>query len=220
MLNKSWFPQGRLFPYLLTNIILFIFVSIAFLYYTASERNIDYAEENRYRSLQIANELRQSSDQLTNLVRLYAIQKETKYKAYFERILAIRNGEKPRPSNYDYAYWDLVIADVLPPPSEQGKFRSIYDEMKLAEFLESDYQLLSLSKANSDQLTKIEFESMSLIDEELKTGISNPRAVQILFDDQYLKSKAEIMKPINDLYYQLDLRTSKAILDAKEKVFF
>ncbi|XDD43182.1 ATP-binding protein [Leptospira sp. WS60.C2] len=220
MLDKSWLPKGRLFPYLLTNIVLFIFVSLGFSYYTTSERNIDFAEENRYSSLQIANELRQSSDQLTNLVRLYAIQKEKKYKTYFESIIAIRNGEKPRPKNYDYAYWDLVIAEELPPPSEEGAYSSIYDDMKLAGFSETDYQLLSLSKKKSDELTKIEFESMALIEEELRTGKSNPKAIKMLFDDHYLKSKAEIMKPINDLYHQLDLRTSKAILDAKRKVFF
>ncbi|PKA28456.1 response regulator [Leptospira levettii] len=220
MLDASWMPKRRLFPYLLTNFSLFIFVSIAFAFYTASERNIDAAEENRYKSLQIANELRQSSDQLTNLVRLYAIQKKQKYKEYFQRILEIRNGEKPRPKGYDYAYWDLVIADELPPPPEEGEQISIYDAMKQADFEESDYALLSLSKEKSDQLTKIEFESMSLIEEELKTGRSNPKAIRILFDDHYLKCKAEIMKPINDLYVQLDERTSQAILDAKEKVFF
>ncbi|XDD46946.1 ATP-binding protein [Leptospira sp. WS39.C2] len=220
MLDASWLPKGRLFPYLITNFALFIFVSIAFAFYTASERNIDLAEENRYVSLQIANELRQSSDQLTNLVRLYAIQKDPKFKIYFQRILEIRNGERPRPKDYNYAYWDLVIADELPPPSEEGNYLSIYEAMKLAEFSESDYKLLSLSKEKSDSLTKIEFESMTLIDEELKTGKSNSKAIKILFDDEYLKSKAEIMKPINDLYFQLDERTSQAILDAKEKVFF
>ncbi|TGM47448.1 response regulator [Leptospira biflexa] len=220
MLDRTWKPKGRLFPYLLTNFILFIFVSIAFAFYTASERNIDAAEESRHRSLQIANELRQSSDQLTNLVRLYAIQKEPKFKAYFQRILEIRNGVRPRPNEYDYAYWDLVIADQLPPPSEEGEKISILEAMKQAGFLESDFLLLSLSKEKSDQLTKIEFESMSMIDRELKTGKSNPKAVAILFDDQYLKFKAEIMKPINDLYHQLDDRTTQSILDAKEKVFF
>lgn len=91
MLTRIWTEKGRLFPYLLSNILLFIFVTIAFLFYTASERNIDEAEENRYQSLRIANELRQSSDQLTNLVRLYVIQRDIKYKKYFQTILDIRN---------------------------------------------------------------------------------------------------------------------------------
>lgn len=220
MLDRIWLPRGILFPYLFTNFVLFIFVSIAFAYYTASERNIDAAEENRHKSLQIANELRHSSDQLTNLVRLFAIQKEHKYKTYFQRILEIRNGERPRPENYDYAYWDLVIADELPPPKEEGEKISIYDAMEQANFIESDFKLLSLSKEKSDELTKIEFESMAMIESELKTGKSNPKAIHILFDDHYLQCKAEIMKPINDLYHQLDDRTSQAITDAKEKVFF
>ncbi|MBM9549175.1 response regulator [Leptospira sp. 201903074] len=220
MPTRIWTKKGRLFPYLLLNILLFIFVAIAFLFYTASERNIDEAEENRYKSLQIANELRQSSDQLTNLVRLYAIQKEEKYKIYFQMILDIRDGNRPRPKDYDNAYWDLVIANKLPPPSEEGKAISIYESMKNAKFLESDYLLLSESKRKSDQLTKIEFEAMSIVASDMKVGSkSNPRAINLLFDDNYLQAKAEIMKPINDLYYQLNDRTTKAIEDAKRKVF-
>ncbi|TGL44668.1 hybrid sensor histidine kinase/response regulator [Leptospira perdikensis] len=221
MLARIWNQKGRLFPYLLLNILLFIFVSIAFLLYTASERNIDAAEESRYKSLQVANELRQSSDQLTNLVRLYATQKDEKYKTYFQMILDIRDGKRPRPKNYDYAYWDLVIANKLPPPDNEGERVSIYDSMKNAEFLWSDHLLLSQSKLKSDQLTKIEFEAMSIVASDIKTGSkSNLRAINLLFDDNYLRTKAEIMQPINNLYLQLDERTTRAITDAKSKVFF
>ncbi|PJZ84948.1 hybrid sensor histidine kinase/response regulator [Leptospira harrisiae] len=217
---RIWTNRGKLYPYLLSNIILFVFVTIAFLFYTASERNIDEAEENRYHSLRIANELRQSSDQLTNLVRLYVIQRDPKYKKYFQMILDIRNGDRPRPPGYGYAYWDFVIADKLPPPSEVGERISIYDIMKKANFIESDFLLLSKSKTKSDQLTKIEFEAMSIVERDMKTGLkSNPRAINLLFDDNYLRAKSEIMKPINDLYYQLNDRTTKAIQDAKSKVF-
>ncbi|MCG6143527.1 PAS domain-containing hybrid sensor histidine kinase/response regulator [Leptospira bandrabouensis] len=215
-----WTKRGKLYPYLLSNIILFIFVTIAFLFYTASERNIDEAEENRYRSLRIANELRQSSDQLTNLVRLYVIQRDKKYKEYFQMILDIRNGDFPRPQNYGYAYWDFVIAGKLPPPSDEGEKISIYELMKNANFLESDFLLLSQSKIKSDELTKIEFQTMSLVERDMKNGFkTDPRVINSLFDDHYLQAKAEILKPINDLYYQLNDRTTKAIEDAKKKVF-
>ncbi|MCW7494111.1 ATP-binding protein [Leptospira sp. 2 VSF19] len=215
-----WTNRGRLYPYLLSNIILFIFVTIAFLFYTASERNIDEAEENRYQSTRIANELRQSSDQLTNLVRLYVIQRDPKYKQYFQMILDIRNGDRPRPKNYGYAYWDFVIADKLPPPSDEGEKISIYELMKKANFLASDFLLLSESKSKSDELTKIEFKAMSLVERDMKNGNkTDPNVINLLFDENYLRAKAEIMKPINDLYYQLNDRTTKAILDAKRKVF-
>ncbi|PJZ46449.1 PAS domain-containing hybrid sensor histidine kinase/response regulator [Leptospira brenneri] len=215
---RIWTKRGKLFPYLLLNIILFIFVAIAFVFYTASERNIDEAEENRYYSLQIANELRQSSDQLTNLVRLYVIQREEKYKTYFQMILDIRDGKRPKPKNYSYAYWDLVIANKLPPPSEEGEVLSIYESMRNANFHESDYKLLSESKLKSDQLTKIEFEAMSITEKDMGRG-SNHRAINLLYDDNYLHAKAEIMRPINDLYNQLNERTTKAIQDAKKIVF-
>ncbi|TGL85099.1 PAS domain-containing sensor histidine kinase [Leptospira congkakensis] len=221
MPERIWSKRGKLFPYLLLNIVLFIFVATAFLFYTASERNIDEAEENRYKSLQIANELRQSSDQLTNLVRLYVIQRDKKYKTYFQMILDIRNGKRPRPNDYSYAYWDLVIANKLPAPSEEGETISIYESMRNANFHESDFILLSESKLKSDQLTKIEFEAMSIAERDMRKGSNpNPKAIALLYDDNYLHAKAEIMKPINDLYNQLNDRTTKAIEDAKDIVFF
>lgn len=91
--------------------------------------------------------------------------------------------------------------------------------MRNANFLESDFLLLSESKIKSDELTKIEFEAMSIVERDMKTGSKpDPRAINLLFDDNYLRAKAEIMKPINDLYYQLNDRTTKAIADAKRNV--
>ena len=56
----------------------------------------------------LADELRQSSDDLTRMARLYAITGVLRYREHFEEILAIRNGEAPRPSQYNLVYWDLV----------------------------------------------------------------------------------------------------------------
>jgi hypothetical protein len=64
------------------------------------------AYQNRYRSYLLADELRQSSDDLTRLGRTYAVTGDLSYKQQYMDILSIRNGEKPRPQAYHRIYWD------------------------------------------------------------------------------------------------------------------
>ncbi|MGL5741816.1 MAG: hypothetical protein ACRCXC_04350 [Legionella sp.] len=48
--------------------------------------------------------MRQSSDDLTDMARMYIITGEKKYRDYYDEIMAIRNGTSPRPINYDELY--------------------------------------------------------------------------------------------------------------------
>src|SRR5262245_49047218 len=74
-----------------------------------TEKEIGQAEIRRYRSFKLAEELRQSSDDLTRMARLYVVTGEARYRTYFDRILAIRDGAAPRPLDYGDVYWDLVV---------------------------------------------------------------------------------------------------------------
>ena len=60
-------------------------------------------------SLRLAAQLRQSSEDLTRMARIYVSTGDPKYWEYFLKILDIRNGESPRPDNYGALYWDLVL---------------------------------------------------------------------------------------------------------------
>ena len=65
----------------------------------------------------LADELRQSSDDLTRMARTYVVTGDVRYEEYFNRILEIRNGEAPRPENHGGMYWDFVgVSDVDRPP--------------------------------------------------------------------------------------------------------
>ena len=44
--------------------------------------------------------MRQSSNDLTNMVRLYVATGQPRYREYYEEILAIRTGAAPRPRGY------------------------------------------------------------------------------------------------------------------------
>ncbi|MEA2221192.1 MAG: two-component system, sensor histidine kinase [Solirubrobacteraceae bacterium] len=69
------------------------------------------AENRRTSSFLIADSVRQSSNDLTNMVRLYVATGRPRYRDYFQEILAIRAGTAPRPRDYDSSFWDRVLAD-------------------------------------------------------------------------------------------------------------
>ena len=63
----------------------------------------------------LSDQMRQSSNDLTRMVRLYVDHRRASATArYYDEILAIRRGEAPRPVDYDSSYWDRVLADGEP----------------------------------------------------------------------------------------------------------
>jgi hypothetical protein len=75
-----------------------------------TEGDIVRAEARRYSSYKLADELRQSSDDLTRMARLYVVTGDARYRSHFDRILAIRDGRAPRPLDYGNVYWDFAVA--------------------------------------------------------------------------------------------------------------
>ena len=77
---------------------MFVFFAILFVIYVRSEKQIDRANELRLQSHLLADELRQSSDDLTRMVRSYVITANPIYKQHFQEILDIRDGKMSRPA--------------------------------------------------------------------------------------------------------------------------
>src|SRR5215468_525735 len=102
-----------------------------------TEADIAQAEVQRYHSYQLADELRQSSDDLARMARLYAVTGERRYRDYFGRILAIRDGKAPRPLDYGNIYWDFVVAWGKP-PRRDGRAVSLEYLMREAHFTDDE----------------------------------------------------------------------------------
>src|SRR5687768_11329276 len=94
--------------YLVTAVLislLTLFIALRFL----ELRKLNDAENMRYASFLAADELRQSSDDLTRMARAYVATGDPRFERIYFDILAIRNGDKERPPHYERGYWDLII---------------------------------------------------------------------------------------------------------------
>lgn len=170
----------------------------------------------RYHSYQIADELRQSSDDLTRLARTYAVTGDEKYEKMYMDILAIRNGEKPRPEKYHQIYWDLVL-NYGDKPQPDGASVAIKSQMQALGFSDEEFRYLEQAQQNSDALVALEVKAMNavkgiFIDPNTQTysikGEPNlTMARELLHSDEYHKEKAKIMQPIDQFFTALDKRT-------------
>jgi len=195
---------------------MFAVFVVAFVIYLYEERQIDRAHENRYQSYVLADVLRQSSDDLTRMVRTYVATGDVIYKKHYQEILDIRDGRKPRPVKYEDIYWDLVLADdQRPRPYDQAV--ALLDMMRQAGFTEAEFAKLAQAKANSDALTKPEFAAMALMaSSDPPTEANRIEATRMLNDASYHQAKAGIMRPISEFYRMVDQRTLEAVRAAEK----
>lgn len=121
------------------------------------------AGARRYQSFLLADELRQSSDDLTRLARTFVVSGgEAKWEQQYFEILDIRNGKKPRPGHYERIYWDFRAAgtDAAAPTADTVP---LLDLMKRAGFTAAELAKLDEAKANSDDLVRTETVAMNLV---------------------------------------------------------
>lgn len=178
------------------------------------------AEARKYHSYQLADELRQSSDDLTRMARTYAVTGNDKYQRFFNRILAIRNGEVPRPKDYGDIYWDLVTGEEEPGTTELGEKESLESSMLKAGFTVDEFALLKDSQNRSDALVKLENVAMHALKGEFDDGTGSFQikkdpdqalAIKILHGQQYHEAKAKIMEPLRNFTRTVTQRTSALV---------
>ena len=188
----------------------------AFFLYAWSEKKIDQANDLRHQSFLLADELRQSSDDLTRMARTYVVTGDPRYKAAYQAILAIRDGTKPRPAGYQDVYWDTVLLNGMPPPDERGQAAALLTLMQQAGFTAQELAKLALAKANSDRLTATETTAMQLADSSGDHAPANHvQARMMLHDEAYHRAKAAIMEPIKVFDELMDQRTQEAVARAQ-----
>jgi methyl-accepting chemotaxis protein len=188
-------------------------------------REVAHKQEQQYKSYLLADELRQSSDDLTRLARTYVLTADASYEQQYNDILDIRNGRKARPENYHRIYWDFVAAgDAKPRPDTQAS--SLQDLMQQAGFTQEEFAKLKQAQANSDALVRTEVIAMNAVKgrfEDGKGGFTVERAPdlemaqKLMHSPEYHKYKADIMRPVDEFFVLLEQRTTAAIATAQRQ---
>lgn len=203
-------------------------LATAFFLYKSSQVEVTQSHEKKYQSYLLADELRQSSDDLTRLARTYVITGDAKYEVQYFDILDIRNGKKPRPLDYHRIYWDFIAADQ-PPPRASGDTISLNALMEQAGFTKKEFEFLEQASANSDGLVGLEVKAMNAVKGKFDDGNGNytvskgpdfKLARELLHSNDYHRFKAEIMAPVDEFFALLETRTTTAVETAESNSLF
>lgn len=215
MYFKNWSHTD--FRRLWFTLAMFFVLLVSFGFYVYSEKQIDQANERRHISHNLADQLRQSSDNLTRMARAFVATGDHRYKKYYQEILDIRNGVKPKPPGYQYVYWDLVLGDELTPQNGNGAAVAMLDQMRQTGFSKDELLKLTEAKATSDSLAQLEREAMKLAESIGPHAAAMRAKANLMMNDlSYHKAKAEIMRPINEAHVLMDKRTTKNVKSAEQ----
>ncbi len=183
----------------------------------AATAGVAAAYEVRYNSYLLADEMRQSSDDLTRLARTYVVSGERKWKDQYQEVLDIRAGKVPRPAQYHKVYWDFRAADIRPARGEEPAM-ALTDLMKRAGFTTEEFAKLAEAERNSNDLVRTETLAMSALEGGNPADRANAQA--LMHDENYHKFKAKIMEPVNEFFDAVDRRTQGSIEAAENNKTF
>ncbi|RQO56017.1 methyl-accepting chemotaxis protein [Paucibacter sp. KBW04] len=180
---------------------------------------------DRYTSYLLADELRQSSDDLTRLARTYVVSGNPEWEKQYFEILDIRNGKKPRPKQYEKIYWDFRAVGTDPNRGNDPAV-PLQELMKKAGFTDAEFAKLKEAQGNSDDLVNTETVAMNLVKGQLADGKGGftlkgepdlAKAREMMHDKNYHAFKAKIMKPVDEFLTLVDERTAGAVADAVDQ---
>lgn len=208
------------------NTVSFISVAVVINKYQKSTINLEDAYNMQYKSLILADELRQSSDDLTRMARTYVITGNPMFEEQYKTVLAIRNGELPRPKRYNGIFWDFLTLQGNKPKLDGEKI-PLRDLMRNANFPDSELNMLFTSQNESDDLTKLEHKAMNAIKGKFLDKDGNytikgepdfALARELMHSKEYHEAKIRIMEPLDRFYRAFENRTKQKVDEARATV--
>ena len=188
--------------------VLMILLGVLAILMSKNQAELNKSQETRYLSYLIADELRQSSDDLTRLARTFvSTGGNPKHEAEYNLILQWRSGiggKAPRPADFAIKPGITILQT---------------DIMKELGFTDDEFNKLKEAGDNSNDLVSTEVKAMNAIkgfepDGKASYAGKEPAAElarRIMFDEKYHADKAKIMKPIDTFFELLDKRTKARV---------
>lgn len=194
------FAKVRFFNFMSIAIVFALYICIGTTYYYQKE--LDRAHKSKLVSLNLAEEMRTGSANLTKAARTFVVTGDAKYEKEYFDIIAVRNGEKPR---------------------KDGRTVSAKTLMKEAGFTDQEFALLSEAEKRSNSLVLTETKAMNaakglFADAGGKYSVQGPpdfeMARKLMHDENYHKVLEQIGEPIAEFETVLQARTEKMVAQA------
>ena len=188
--------------------ILLLLASMTMLIFVIYQKNfLIESYENEELTHLISNEIKQSSQDLTRLCRLFVITGNEQYRQDYLTIEKWINGEIPRPQTVDAKLF----------PGRTVKRKDLLVDLQCNP---EEMALLNEASENSAKLTEREKQAMdSVVLHTFAAGAAKPQlgetaqsfAIRILHDADYHQAVSEIMTPLSKSFALLSARTDAVV---------
>ncbi|MDY0746594.1 methyl-accepting chemotaxis protein [Paucibacter sp. R3-3] len=175
-------------------------------------RDLERTHRTQRLSAELADQFRQSSDDLTRSVRMFVVTGNPLYRDEYSTIADMLDGKAPSPAEPQRIYWPFYeVTGVKPQPD--GAAVSLIELMKQAGFSNEELAKLEEAKGLSDRLIALETEAMKLAADGTPEG--KAQAIQSVHSKEYIEQIAKILKPVDEFFVLLEARTSQAIVNTQ-----
>lgn len=182
--------------------------------YAWTENELDRLYEMRLTSFVVTNELLQTSEQLSNLVRAYAVTGDVAYKVRYQEILAIRDGKKPPPHPYRFAAWDTRFPDE--PATGHAQAIALTELLRRADVTKPELDKLAEATTNADMLDRTARNAIAMAEAvAAPTDTNRMLAIKMLSGAAYDQQEASIARPIHEFQAMSEQRINLRIERAK-----
>ena len=184
-------------------------LAVSLVHVKTSDQEITDTQKAREISLELAQELRESSRSLTELVRQYAVTGDERFAAAYWDVVRVRSGELSRPTS----------AIVAP-----GSKVTLIRLMEQAGFTSQELGLLQQANDLSNDLIGLETQAMNAVkgkflDSQGAYTISGApniaQATMLVFSPQYSENVTKIMVPIEQFQESLEQRVNTAAANSQ-----
>ncbi|HET7538361.1 MAG TPA: PAS domain S-box protein [Polyangiaceae bacterium] len=189
------------------------------------QRQLEHLNQSRdvaFRSYLLAEELRQSSDDLTRLARSFVVTGDPEFERQYWEVRDVRNGTRPRPTVQRGLDWKSPTTSVSRQPAG-GKAESLRQRMIEAGLTPAELRKLDQGLQHSDALIRLETIAMNAAKGSFDDGSGQftrqqapdrELALSLLYDHAYREAKARVTQPIDDFVSMLQARTEAAVAES------
>ena len=179
--------------------------------YSDNSRTLLDAWQNRSDFDFHAEELHQNAEELTRMARSFAATGDPRYLEFFQVIQDIQEGESPRPTNYNLAYWDFVLDSAQQPESS--------DQLELEGPTVPLFNLLTETGINGSEVAMLQ-EALEKLDAQIEIETSAiadaqegnfEEAIERLYSAEYLSAKAQVVNPMMAAIQSYDERSLQEV---------
>lgn len=179
-------------------------------------RAADESERQRHVLLGLVEELRRNTDELTRMARNFALTSDPLFDQFYQDILAIRAGVRPRPADYDKVYWDLAIlarrhgSRTEPEAALDQRIEAAgFTAEELAKLTEFERELVSLERLERVALNAVKGVFSDAGGQFTLRGAPNTEyAARLLHGPEHRQARARALEPLRVLQVMLDQRTA------------